>query len=84
LFCAGYEKTRGHDLSVLYYTDQQAWLSRDELSECVIVQGRPDLVYGPRDRRDDLVRWTDDAENRFYVSEVYRDKQFRNADTRTL
>ena len=73
----GYETTRGHDLSVLYATEQEAWLSPDQLAHYVVVQGRPDLVYGPRERREDLVRWTDQAEDRLYVSEAYCDKHFR-------
>lgn len=74
-----YEKTRGHDLSVLFATQQTSWVTRDQLAANIVTQGQPDVAYGPPDRQDDLVAWTDGAEDRFYVSEIYerRYKRFR-------
>ena len=81
--CAAYEETREYDLSVLFHTGLETWLQRHQLASFLVTQGgRPDLVYGPLGERDDLVRWTDEAEDRFYVSEAYdrNKKQFRQGD----
>jgi hypothetical protein len=79
LLRAAYEKARELDLSVLFHTELEIWLSRQQLAAYIVPQQRPRLVCGPPDQRDAMVRWTDAGEDRFYVCEAYdrNKRQFR-------